>query len=208
MPLASAYLTRTKNLEAMLQSIRNAQAPEKFNSKFLEALGFTNTNDLLLVGVFRSLGFIDESGAPTDKYFAYLDQNESAKVLAQGIRDAYGDLFRLNNTAHEMSQTALKEKLKTLTRGAKSDSVLTKMAMTFVALCQQADFSSQSVTMKKPDEVTPESPPTAPIPEREHPDTKASRELQLAYSIHIELPPTRDQAVYDAIFRSLKEHIL
>ena len=41
MALSNAYLMTTKNLEKMLASIRNAQAPEKFTIKFLESLGFT-----------------------------------------------------------------------------------------------------------------------------------------------------------------------
>jgi len=41
-------------------------------------------------------------------------------------------------------------------------------------------------------------------------DRRASpkKAFDLAYNIHVELPSTRDQAVYDAIFKSLKEHIL
>jgi hypothetical protein len=32
--------------------------------------------------------------------------------------------------------------------------------------------------------------------------------VTLGYSINIELPATRDQQVYDAIFRALREHLL
>jgi hypothetical protein len=44
MALSNAYLMTSKNLEAMLAAIRNAQAPEKFTIKFLESLGFSRTN--------------------------------------------------------------------------------------------------------------------------------------------------------------------
>lgn len=215
MALTTAYLTVTKNLESILEAVRNAQAPEKLTSRFLVELGFESTNDRLIVGVFKGLGLLDESGAPTDRYFAFLDDTQSDRILAEGIREAYGDLFRINSKANEMDQPDVKQKLKTLTRGAKSEAVLNKMAMTFVSLCKLANFKAPSATPKpKPPEKKTElkkreeaeKKPTSPDDGIEQISKKKS--FDLAYNIHIELPSTRDQAVYDAIFRSLKEHIL
>lgn len=216
MALTTAYLTVTKNLESILEAIRNAQAPEKFTSRFLIELGFSSTNDRLILGMLKGLGFLDESGAPTDRYFAFLDDTQSDRMLAEGIREAYGDLFRINSNANEMDQADVKQKLKTLTRGAKSDVVLIKMARTFVSLCKLANFKAPSATPKpKPPEKKPElkkredteKKPTSPDDGIEQIIGK-KKSFDLAYNIHIELPSTRDQAVYDAIFRSLKEHIL
>lgn len=206
MALANAYLTVTKNLHSIFSAIRNAQAPDKFSIRFLEDLGFKSTNDRLIIGVLKALGFIDESGAPKQRYFEYLDSTQSARVLAQGIQDAYADLFRVNNKANEMPQNEIKNKLKTLTQGTKGDAVLTKMATTFVALCKQADFKAAALVpeVKKPSH-SQEHPPkaaTAGIGET------LPKPLNLSYQINIELPSTRDQAVYDAIFRALKEHLL
>jgi len=189
--------------------IRNAQAPEKFTIKFLESLGFTSTNDRLIIGVLKALNFLDEASIPTQRYFEFLDDSQSKTVLAQGIRDAYADLFRVNNKANEMGEAEVKNKLKTLTQGTKSENVLRLMAMTFAALCKNAEFSKTATTPKqeKPTTVEPakttaeESEPKKEKHERKH-------SFDLAYNIHIELPATRDQAIYDAIFRSLKEHLL
>ena len=216
MALTTAYLTVTKNLESILEAVRNAQAPEKFTSRFMVELGFESTNDRLIVGMLKGLGLLDESGAPTDRYFAFLDDTQSDRILAEGIREAYGDLFRINSKANEMDQADVKQKLKTLTRGAKSEAVLTKMAMTFVSLCKLANFKSPSATPKpKPLEKKPElkkkeeteKKPTSPDDGIEQTIGK-KKSFDLAYNIHIELPATRDQAVYDSIFRSIKEHIL
>jgi len=207
MALTSAYLTRTGNLGEMFGAIQRAKAPERFNSTFLTDLGFSNTNDLLLIGVFKALGFIDETGVPTERYYQYLDESQSKAVMAQGIRKAYADLFAVDGKANEMSKVEVKQKLKTLTRGAKGGSVLEKMATTFTALCKFADFAAIPAAPKRdlpPSEVTPK--PTTP--ELPVDAGRERRRFDLAYNIYIELPPTRDQAVYDAIFRSLKEHIL
>jgi len=102
-----------------------------------------------------------------------------------------------------------KNKLKTLTQGAKSEAVLPKMAATFVALCKQADFSTPATTTKeaKPD---PQAEPSVALPAAaEQPQASGKQHrLALAYNIHIELPAVRDQAVYDAIFKSLRENLL
>lgn len=215
MPLTTAYLTQTKNLEDILEAVRNAQAPEKFTSRFLVELGFDTTNDRLMVGMFKGLGFLDESGTPTDRYFSFLDGTQSDRVLAEGIRDGYGDLFRVNSKAFEMDQSDVKQKLKTLTRGAKSDTVLNKMAMTFVSLCKLANFKTAAAP-EKPKQ--PEKRPEDKKEELQKQPTErtellaerdgSKKTFDLAYNIHIELPATRDQTVYDAIFRSLREHIL
>ena len=135
-------------------------------------------------------------------------------VLAQGIQEAYEDLFRVNKQAHEMTQTQVKGKLKSLTQGQYSDKVLSNMSRTFVELVKFADFESQKPTPVEEDKEP--SPPESPVPEEETKESKdrppvmTSHRLidSLSYRIEVVLPSTRDKAVYDAIFRSLKEHLL
>ena len=45
MSVPDQYLVTVKNLEAFLQALTNAQAPQKFTLKFLEQLGFVFTTD-------------------------------------------------------------------------------------------------------------------------------------------------------------------
>ena len=205
MALTNAYLTQVKNLGIILKVIRGAQAPEKFTTRFLEQLEFKSTNDRNIIGVLKSLNFLDESGAPKQRYFDYLDETQHKAVMGQAIQEAYGDLFKVNNKAYEMSQPDVKAKPKTLTQGSKSEAVLLKMAMTFVALCKEATFTGTPVLKKPIDEQQIEK--AAEKKDIEHHEDK-KRPMTLSYVINIELPSTRDQAVYDAIFRSLREHIL
>jgi Family of unknown function (DUF5343) len=131
MALPSAYLVTTKNLESLLNAIKSAMAPERFNNKFLNQLDFTSSNDRLFIGVFKSLGFIDDSGTPTQRYFQFLDQTQSGRVLAEALREAYADLFAINVRANDLSVEDVKNKFKTLTLGQKSDKVVGLMANTF-----------------------------------------------------------------------------
>lgn len=211
MALPEQYLLTTKNLDAFLNSLLNAQAPTKFTNKFLEQLEFKSTNDRLFIGMLKFLGFIDGLGSPQERYFKFLDQTQSKYVLAEAIKEAYADLFTVNVKANEMSVNDVKNKLKTLTQGTKSETVIHCMANTFTSLCKYADFSKQA--SKDVATINHQEPTTEEIPHsNEH---KMTHELinkkittEMHYNIQIHLPETRDITVYDAIFKSLKEHLL
>lgn len=205
MALTNAYLSQVKNLGAILRAIRGAQAPEKFTSRFLEQLEFKSTNDRNIVAVLKGLGFLDDSGTPRQRYYEYLDETQHKAVMGQAVQEAYADLFKVNSRAYEITQGDVKAKLKTLTQGSKGDAVLTKMAMTFTALCKESTFAAVSAAKKAAEDQQAEK---AEGKESAGNHEDARRAMNLSYVINIELPPTRDQAVYDAIFRSLREHIL
>lgn len=206
MALTEAYLSSVKNTKEILEAIVNAQAPEKFTQKFLYDLGFTTTNDRPFIQMLKALGFLDESGVPKQRYYDYLDEENSKTVLAQGVKEAYGDLFAVNQKANEMAAAQVKGKLKSLHQGKKSDAVLTKMGSTFVALCALADFASIPKTMEKKS-TTSEEKRRDPVDPKKLQEN-SSEQINLKYAINIELPTTRDQLVYDAIFRSIRENLL
>jgi len=209
MALTDMYLQTTKNLEAFLNSLLSAQAPERFTQKFLESLEFKSINDRLFIKMLKELGFLDASGIPTARYSEYLDQSQSKVVLADSIRSAYSDLFKVNTKANELSETEVKNKFKSLTGGKKSDNVYTWMAKTFVALCSQSDFSTPSSSIQKPNgaEIKPEVETQKEEDELLSHSLSSFKPVSLHYNIQIILPDTRDIKVYDAIFFSLKKHL-
>ncbi len=78
------------------------------------------------------------------------------------------------------------------------------MSRTFVSLCKSADFKSKPAVQPDPngdEETTGEEVAKPPAP-------KGTMSLGgLHYNIQIILPESRDPKVYDALFRSLKEHL-
>src|SRR5580692_1359220 len=117
MALPTAYLTSYKNLKEILDAMQGAQAPKKFTVSFLQGLGFKGTADRLVIGLLKALGFLTPAGEPTQRYYSFLDQSQSARILGEGVQDAYADLFQVNTKAHDLSATEIKNKLKTLTQG-------------------------------------------------------------------------------------------
>jgi len=209
MALTNAYLVTTKNLDAFLKSIQSAKAPERFTNKFLAQLDFTSSNDRLFLGVMKALRFIDDSGVPTQRYFDFLDQSQSGRVLAEGIREAYSDLFNINKNAQKLSLDEVKNKFRTLTLGQKSENVISLMANTFKALCDLAVWTAAPTTappaavVEEKVEDLSQSPPLQEEPEL----VKATRPFELHYDIQIHLPESRDTAVFDAIFSALRKHL-
>lgn len=211
MALPTSYLTGTFNkIPNYFDAILTAKAPEKFTIKFFENLGFKSSNDRLFINVLKVLKFIDENGAPTSRYYKFLDQSCSKKILAKSIEEAYYDLFEINKTAYKLSQKDIEGKMKTLTSGSKGDRAITFMAKTFKELSNYADWSEdiiedieKNTSVNNNDNINNNN--DIIIKNVEQKTNKSNFDLN--YDIHIHLPATRDQAVYDALFSSLSKHI-
>lgn len=218
MALPDSYTQKPGAITAYFEAMLDAEAPERFTTRFLESLEFKSTNDRLLTNVLKELGFIDTDGIPKDRYFEFLDRTKAEGVVAQGIREAYSDLFAINKQAEDLSTEEVKNKLRTLYKGTKKDNTIGRIASTFTALCDYADFSTAGKTASKPKEEKKVAD------SKDHPEEKpeASQNVKndggisfksnlsvdaLQYHINIVLPESREQAVYDAIFKSLRDHL-
>lgn len=204
--LPDSYTEKPNAIPDYFEALLNAQAPERFTYRFLENLGFTSSKDRQLIGVLKELGFLDEEGIPQKRYFEFLDRSQSKQVIATGIREAFSDLFAVNTAANTLSTDDVRNKLRTLYAGSKTDQVIGRIASTFTALCAEGDFAAAPQIEAKPT-------PTASAPEEREPEPpsrlrpRKSGLASLQYHINIVLPESRDQAVFDAIFRSLREHL-
>lgn len=210
MALPDSYTLKPNAVPAYFDAILDAQPPERFSLKFLENLGFTSTNDRLFIGILKDLGFLNRDGAPQQRYFDFLDRTRAKQVLSDGIREAFSDLFAINVQAQDFTLDQVRNKLRTLYAGKKTDLVVGNIAKTFRALCEYADFSAPA--SPKPADTPPlaEKATEQPHPEKHEKTAGHLSEIRvsgLQYHINIVLPDTRDQAVYDAIFKSLREHL-
>lgn len=208
MSLPTSYMTGSfTKIPQYFDTMLTAKAPDKFTTKFMADLGFTSSNDRQFVNVLKAIGFLDDSGTPTERYFKFLDQSFSKQMVAEGIKEAYADLFALNTSANKMTKAEVEGKFKTLTNGSKENATIGYMASTFINLCGYADWTEVQNTLSQnqlqntdPVQTENDKDPT-PITPRE------GNCIDLNYDIHIHLPATRDQAVYDALFASLTKHL-
>lgn len=204
MAVPSAYMQSAKHLAEIMSEIQQAQVPPKFTVEFLKTLGFTSSNDRSIIGVLKALGFLDQSGIPTDRYRRYRNKSEAPYVLAEALREAYSDLF----LARENAQTLPNDRLKGIlaTKVDKGDAVLDKMATTFRVLVGLAKWDRVSSAPEKLEEEPPKPP--AEVVTTDGAPQRPPVPLQYAYNIQIQLPATKDISVYNAIFKSIREHLL
>lgn len=201
MEVTNAYMYTVKNLPQMFEAIQKAQVPPRFSHDFLRTLGFKSTNDRAFVNVLKGLGFLDANSVPTAAYKEYRDKGSAKAVLAKQLRQAYKGLFMADDSAGDLAVDALKGKFATLT--GKDATVLQKMASTFKALCGLADFKAAPAPAVPQAEA--EEPVQSPALEQVTPRPAG---LAFSHTVYINLPATRDVAVYDAIFKSIREHLL
>lgn len=210
MSLPNSYTIKTGAVPGYFEAMLNAQPPDRFSHKFLESIGFSSSNDRLFIGILKELGFLNSDGAPTQRYFDFLDRSVAPRIVADGVREAFKELFAINTSAFNLNTDETYNKLRTLYKGEKKDTVIKNIAKTFVALCEYADFSSttKSTEITKAEKEGQEKPQGEQKELKE--ELKSSNSLDvssLQYHINIVLPESRDQAVYDAIFKSLRDHL-
>ncbi|WP_205474442.1 DUF5343 domain-containing protein [Nocardioides sp. SYSU D00038] len=209
MAVPSAYLTSTKNTSKILEAMQKASVPAStgFTYEFLKQLGFSSSSDRPIIPVLKAIGFLDHSGTPTELYRTYKDPALAGKALAQGLRTGYADLFAVDNDANKKSASELAGIFARLTD--KGEAVTAKMGSTFHALAQLADWTPEPSVENQQDE------PDEQLDGRQNGgEGKDERRDQnggtfsLRHDIHVHLPLSTDVAVYDAIFKSLRENLM
>ncbi len=100
----------------------------------------------------------------------------------------------------------MKNKLKTLTQGQLTEDAYDRILGTFVALVAQADFQAKLARSDSAETDNDQSlAATSDMGRNTRKINSGSGKWGgLHYNIQIILPSTRDPAVYDAIFRSLR----
>jgi hypothetical protein len=207
MAVPSAYLTTAKSVKDVLAAMQTAGVPKKFTYDFLKQLGYPSSSNRPVIAVLKALRFPDDSGAPTERYRRYKDPKQAQVVLAEAMRDAYADVFTVNQDAYTLTTTELKGVFARLSD--KGDSVNEKMAITFKTLADMADFQAAAAAAGTDGGVSAAQTgeEQKQIEVKDHGDVLDGGAIVIHHDVHIHLPPTTDIAVYDAIFRSLRENL-
>jgi hypothetical protein len=144
MALTNSYVLPTNRITDIFTRIRDGQAPERFTIQLLKDWGFGSTNDRAFIPLLKSLGFLSADGKPTQRYNDYRDHSRSKQVMAQALRDGYGDIFLIKENPTGADRSAIEGKFKSFHNA--SDNVAALMAKTFLGLLPLADLSTKTVT--------------------------------------------------------------
>lgn len=212
MPLTNIYVQTPGQFAEFFRQIRQGQAPQRFTIQHLKDLGFTSSAHRAFIPLLKELGFLTPEGQPTPRYHEYRNEAQSRKVMGQALREAYGDLFVLRSRPTEADRPILEGKFKSAHNV--SDRLGKLMGTTFYTLLSLADLDGAALGAPTAGQPESKEPPARPDePESIEKDEPARRSTQsgstsLHYNIQIHLPATKDIEVFNAIFRSLKEHLL
>lgn len=195
-----------KSIDRFLSIISTAGVPAKVDINYLKSVGLKSGNDGALIKIFKSLGFLDGSGIPTDKWRSYKDSAKSKKVLGEAIKTTYSGLFSIYPDANRKDDEAIRNWIRTETGG--SDVAVQRMLSTFKTLANSADFDglieAEPVGEANP---TATSHSTASTPVAATSYTNKSGPV-VNINIELQIPPTNDPAVYENFFSAMKKYLL
>lgn len=201
------YVNGYGAIPKLFAEICKASVPPKFTQDFMETvLELRSSSHRALIPLLKKLGFIDSSNVPSEAYRNYRDEELRGSVMAERIRQAYRDIYKANEYAHNLKKEELQSKLRALVGAAEDDPVIPVVVATFLELTKLANFDAASPKVK----VSSLEQNTKAV--KEH-DEDSRRRLShgtvgLSYTINLNLPATTEIDVFNAIFKSLKEHLL
>jgi hypothetical protein len=200
------YVNQPGSMVKIFEKVRLAQTPDRFTGDFLQSkLGFKGGNYQQFVPLAKKLGFLGTDGRPTDIYKAFRNNATSKAAMAQAIRTGYAEVFERNENAASLSKDDFKGMVVEITGLESSSRVVQLICQTFDSLKKLADFSAPTPGERE----TPKDADNGSLTEKQGDGSSSDGiDMNLSYTINLVLPRTDDPAVFSAIFRSLREHLL
>jgi len=199
------YMTVPGTLSKILDKIKTAATPENFNQDFLaNTLGFNGGNYRTFIPWAKKIGLINSDGTPSAIYKQYRNPSTSKQSLGEALKKGYSVMYAKDENCHKLDKTKLKGLMMEVTGESHDSSTLNFMVNTFWNAKELAEFKDSRET-EKGDEIDEDSD-NSDATNGNNGEEKIK--LGLNYTINLVLPKTDDPAIYNAIFKSLKENLL
>jgi hypothetical protein len=200
------YLSTPGSIKTALDRIRAAATPDRVTGDFVSTkLQLKGGGGNAIPPFLKKIGFVASDGTPTETYKRFRNQSTSGAAVADAIRFGYKALSEANEYFYDLSDKDLLALIVQVT-GAEANSQVAKLTLsTLKNLKAFADFEAKGGANEI---ATPGASTPAPRESSEISHVSRRAGLNLSYTINLNLPATSDQAVFNAIFRSLKEHLL
>jgi len=199
------YVTAPGNIEKALRGIKSAATPERVTQDFVKTiLQIPGGSGDQITSFLKKIGFVNPDGTPSDVYRRFRNSATSGKAAAEALRLGYSPLYTRNEYMHQLSDDKLKGLIIEETGQSEDSNPVHWILMAIKALKKHANWAS--VAGEEEEKVSPPAVPagiTEPTPMRRN-----GVGLNLSYTINLNLPATSDIAVFNAIFKSLKENLL
>ncbi|OUE40928.1 hypothetical protein BZY95_13270 [Billgrantia desiderata SP1] len=207
------YSTSAGTLEKMLDKIKTASEPDRFTQDFVSTkLSMKGGTAKACIPFLKKMGLVGSDGSPTDLYREYRNPKKSRLALGKAFRIVYDRLYEMNEYVHDADDAEVLGLIVECTGGEKTSAATKYTLGTFNMLRKHADFDG--VEPEDEGDDAGQKPHTVEVPPPSHqlpvslPQTQGKKGINLSYTINLNLPPTKDIEVFNAIFKSLKQHIL
>jgi hypothetical protein len=205
------YVTATGNVEKALLAIKTAATPESVSQDFVKTiLGIPGGSGNQMTAYLKKIGFVSADGRPTDVYKKFRNEATDGWAAAQALKTGYAPLYVRNEYMHQLSDTQLRGLIVEETGVEKDSAVVSNVLGCIKQLRKFAKWDAAAAVEDKVDKPVVPAPPSSDQLSRQAPPPSVQQGvgLNLGYTINLNLPATSDPAVFNAIFRALKEHLL
>lgn len=205
------YVASPGSLRTAFDKIRQAATPPRVTTDFVNTvLQLKGGTGGYIAPFLKRTGFVASDGTPTEIYRRFRNPATGGAAMAEAIRFGYKDLLKANEYFYQLPEKELLALIVQVT-GVETGNRAAQLTLAALKVLKSyANFEAQDSAPARSD---PEPTLAQDQSTRSQvitlPDTGGSKlGLNLAYTINLNLPATADQAVFNAIFRSLKEHLL
>ena len=200
------YVAQPGSIVKIFEKVRHAQTPERFTGDFLQTkLGFRGGNYMQFIPLAKKLGFLGSDGRPTEVYKSFRNNSSTKAAMAQALKVGYREVFERNEHADALSKDDFKGMVVEITGLELKSRVVQLICQTFELLRKLADFNASPAIEK---EERREDDEAAKGRADDSQSMHRELDLNLSYTINLVLPKTDDPAVFNAIFRSLRDNLL
>lgn len=204
------YITAPGNIDRALNGIKAAAVPPRVSQDFVKTiLKIPGGSGDQVTAFLKKLGFANPDGSPNEAYRRFRNPTTSERTMAAAIKKAYAPLAVRNEFFFKLNDNDLLGLVVEETGGAHDANPVKLIVNCIKHLKEFADFTEgdeetgRSETRREETEVV-----LANALSREGDRQQKNLGINLGYTINLNLPATSDPAVFDAIFKSLKEHLL
>jgi hypothetical protein len=206
------YVTASGNIERALKGIKSAATPPTISQDFVKTiLKIPGGSGNQMTAYLRKIGFANTDGSPTDLYKAFRNSATEGKAAAEALTIGYKPLYVRNEYMHQLGDKELRGLVIEETGDGEDSNVVTLIVSCIKAIKKFAKWSEEPAEDKNSKPVAAASNlPSTDQARHPQPPIQQSPQLRmnLGYTINLNLPATSDVAVFNAIFKSLKEHLL
>jgi hypothetical protein len=206
------YSTSVGTLEKMLEKIKSASTPERFTQDFVNTkLAMKGGTANACIPILKKMGLVGSDGSPTELYKEFRNPKKSRTALGKAFRRLYEKLYEMNEYVHDADDGDVLGLIVECTGGEKNSATTKYTLTTFNMLRKHADFETEDEICNEDSEaqsaISAESQlSNIAMPKKiSHTQQKG---INLSYTINLNFPATKDIEVFNAIFKSLKQHIL